>query len=126
VLPDNGLDPADPLAGLMLDEWTDRVPATDATTGVTFHYDQPSARAPQAILVAAPPDDRPTWDEDALTAVVDETLNLAKVRTVDLEALDDGGQILPAVYLPFNTANEAASVNVDALLTAVAFRGRER
>src|SRR5262249_22577224 len=47
-----------PLAGLMLDEWLDRIPATTTSTGVAFHYGEPTSRAPQALLLAVCPDRR--------------------------------------------------------------------
>ena len=41
------------MAGLLIDEWTERVPAPSETTGVAFHFDEPESRPPQAILLAA-------------------------------------------------------------------------
>ena len=41
--------------GLVLDEWTESVPAKQATTGVAFHFNRPNATAPQALLLAVPP-----------------------------------------------------------------------
>jgi hypothetical protein len=90
------------VAGLLLDEWLERVPADTTTAGVAFHYDEPGARAPQAMLLAVCPDDREVWDLDLVAAILDETLDLAKVRGVDLVSLQEVGQILPALYFPFN------------------------
>ena len=47
--------PAQPLAGLMLDEWTETVPEPEVTTGLAFNYDAPGARPPQAVLLAVAP-----------------------------------------------------------------------
>src|SRR5213078_504711 len=44
------------VAGLAVDAWTERSPAATRVTGVAFHYDEPDATPPQAILVAVPPD----------------------------------------------------------------------
>ena len=101
---------AEPHAGLLVDEWVERIPATEQSTGVAFHYDQPSARAPQSLLFAVCPDDRERWDDEALGAVVGETLDLAQARTVDLESLDGLGQLLPALYFPFNVEEETVSL----------------
>jgi hypothetical protein len=97
-------DPASatPLAGLLVDEWLDRIPGDTTTSGIAFHYDEPMARAPQAMLLAVCPDARPTWDLELVRAILDETLDLAKMRAVDLASIQEVGQILPALYFPFN------------------------
>ena len=95
------LDLTKPITGLLIDEWVEVVPSKEETTGLTFHYDAPQSRAPQAILLAVAPDERTEWDLDTLEATVLETLELAKLRTIDLTALaPDIGQFLPALYFP--------------------------
>jgi hypothetical protein len=89
-------------AGLLVDEWLERIPGDTLTAGVAFHYDEPNARAPQALLLAVCPDGRPTWDLDLVATILDETFDLAKIRGVDLASLTEVGQILPALYFPFN------------------------
>ena len=54
---------------------------------MSFHVDQPNSRAPQAILLAVAPTEGHLWTLDALEATVLETLDLARIRLVDLEAL---------------------------------------
>jgi hypothetical protein len=95
-----------PMSGFLVDEWVEVVPAGSEIAGLTFHYDQPGARAPQAILLAVPPDLRPSrepadWDLDTLEAVVRETWELAQLRVVHpglLQAVDPAltGVLLPA------------------------------
>lgn len=80
---------AERVAGLLVDEWVEVVPNATETTGVAFHFDEPNARAPQAILLAVPPDDAPRWSVDVLERIVTETLDLARMRAVDLEALHE-------------------------------------
>ena len=46
---------AAPLSGLVIDEWTESVPAAEVTTGVAFNYDAPGARPPQSVLLAVTP-----------------------------------------------------------------------
>jgi len=75
------------VAGLVVDEWVEVVPSPTEVTGLAFHYDRPSAEAPQAVLLAVAPDVSParepqTWDLDTLTAVLLETLDLARIRAV--------------------------------------------
>jgi predicted nucleic acid-binding Zn-ribbon protein len=79
--------PGAAVTGLVIDEWTEVVPARTQMTGLSFHVDQPNSRAPQAILLAVPPTEDHVWSFDALEATVLETLDLARLRLVDLEAL---------------------------------------
>jgi hypothetical protein len=76
---------------------------------MAFHYDQPDARAPQAILLAVCPDSRPTWDDDLLTAILTETLGLARIRTVDLDSVQQIGQLLPGLYFALNLKSATIS-----------------
>ncbi len=87
-----------PLAGLLIDEWVETVPNKDEVTGLTFHYDAPQPRAPQALLLAVAPEGVKTWDSTILENTLCETLELAKLRAVDLTALGEVGQYLPAIY----------------------------
>jgi hypothetical protein len=96
-------------AGLLIDEWLERIPNGQGTAAVAFHFEVPSARAPQALLLAVCPDNRKTWDDEILQAILQETLELAKIRTVDLACLEQGGQILPALYFASNL--EGATVS---------------
>ena len=50
-------------------------------------YDAPIAQAPQSILLAVPPDTRARWDLAALESVLQETLELARLRAIDPAAL---------------------------------------
>jgi hypothetical protein len=91
-------------AGLLIDEWLERIPADRTTAGVAFHYDEPKARAPQAMLLALCPDGRATWDRPLVADILDETCELARIRGVDLASIQEVGQIVPALYFPFNLA----------------------
>jgi hypothetical protein len=101
-------------AGLVLDEWVERIPSDVETTGLAFHYAQPRARAPQSLLLAVSPDARAVWDERLLFETVNDAIDLARVRTVDLDALGVGGQLLPALYVPFNAEGDTVSTNLKA------------
>jgi hypothetical protein len=107
------IDPSRPLAGLLVDEWVEVVPSTEETTGLTFQLEEPRARPPQAILLAVPPDGRDAWDLDTLEATLLETLELAKLRAVDLTTLSgEIGQYLPALYFAHNP-DANATVSTD-------------
>ncbi len=98
-----------PWAGLLLDEWDETIPEREAPTGVAFHFDTPGAEPPQAVLVAVPPTDAEAWDLAGLAATLHEALDLAKLRAVDGELLGALGQLLPAIYLAANAANDTVS-----------------
>jgi hypothetical protein len=89
-------------AGLFVDEWPERIPSTNENAAVAFHYEEPKARAPQSLLLAVCPDTRPTWDDDLILGTLQETLELAKIRTVDLDSVQEVGQVLPALYFALN------------------------
>lgn len=80
---------AENLAGLLIDAWTEAIPEREATTGVAIHHDDAGAEAPQAILLAVypPHDGATTWNQTTLMSVLHETIELTKLRAVDLEAL---------------------------------------
>jgi len=118
-------DPASqvPFAGLLLDQWLERIPSATATAGVSFHYEEPKARAPQAMLLAVCPDGRELWDLALLQAIVEETLGLAKARAVDLASIQEVGQILPALYFPFNLAGATPATHFVAVEEGHAITG---
>ena len=80
-------------------------------TGIAYHYDDPRAQAAQAVLVAVPPGGTATWDLETLTDVLHETLDLAKLRAVDLELIGGLGQLLPAMLVAANHVGDTASVD---------------
>jgi hypothetical protein len=86
------------LAGLALDAWTEVIPDSTATTGIALHFDAPSARAPQAWLLATPPRSG-RWTLDNVVALVRQTLDRARQRAVSPDEIEGYGQYLPAVYL---------------------------
>lgn len=75
------------VSGLVLDTWTQAVPASEHDTGVSFHYDQPEAAPAPAVLVAVHPDPAgaTTWDLDTLLDVVMSTFALARDRATAAE-----------------------------------------
>jgi hypothetical protein len=100
---------------MLIDEWVERIPGQDQPVGLAFHYEEPKARAPQSWLLAVCPDEREIWDAELVEAILAETLDLARVRTVDLDSVRDVGQLLPALYLPFNAVQDTIVVNLAAV-----------
>ena len=92
------LDTAGPQCGLLLDEWTEVIPATDETTGVSFQYDRPNSEPPQVMLLAASPALNGRWEWTDLVDTLHETLELAKRRAVEPDHLagTDYAHFLPA------------------------------
>jgi hypothetical protein len=98
--------------GLFLDEWVETIPNASEHTGIAFRYEDTAGEAPQTILVAVPPlplATGPTWDFDTLVAIINETLDLAKIRALDLESLDQVAQLVPATFLAHNVIRETIS-----------------
>ncbi len=74
-----------PVAGLVIDEWNEMIPRKSEVAGLTFHYDQPNAAAPQAMLLAVAPDDRRLWDLETLRATLVDTMQLFRVRAASAD-----------------------------------------
>ena len=109
----------------MVDDWVEVLPAPQQITGLSFHYDDPIARAPQAILLAVRPNDFPEWTFEAVEGSVLEALDLAKLRAVDPDALGALGHYLPALYFAYNAGGprtDAVSVNFDNSLRTAQLR----
>ncbi|WP_311315032.1 hypothetical protein [Streptomyces naphthomycinicus] len=101
------------LIGIVCDEWVEVLPGADALaanrtradgvpaeselTGVSFHFDRPDAKAPHAVLVAVPPHPVRGWTADGLALVLRDTLELAKMRAVDLADLALLSDVLPGL-----------------------------
>ena len=110
-----------PLAGIAVDEWSELIPGASETTGLTFHYDAPAARAPNVIVLAVPPDPAAQqWSLDALLDTVRETLELARMRSVTPKELSFLGGFLPATYLPFTPKPDEPSIDFSKLRTKFA------
>jgi hypothetical protein len=90
----------DRLCGLVVDSWTQTVPAAEHRTALAFHFDEPDAGPAPDLLVAVAPDEHrdqagATWDLDTLLAVVTSTLDLAADRAVAAELHPDAAITLP-------------------------------
>jgi len=105
------VDVHQPLAGVLVDEWAEVVPNATEVTGIALQYDQPSAAPPQTILLATPPDLDAPWTVWSLQQVLLETLDLARIRGVDSDGMDEVGHYLPALYFAINTANDTVSTD---------------
>ncbi len=115
----DGLQPDRPLAAWVVDTWQDVVPSASETTGASFHYDAPGARAPQTLLLAVPPNAaHAAWSLETLAGSVREALALARLRAVAGDDVAAIGRFLPAIYLAFNLEGRTPSVNIGQLIDA--------
>jgi hypothetical protein len=117
-------------AGLIVDEWSEIIPAEKEQTAIAFHYDDPGAEAAQAVLLAVPSAGQQAWSFDTIVDTLRETFALAKIRGADLENLGTLGQLIPAIFLASNPAGDAVSTRLElkrdsVILTTGLSRGEE-
>ncbi|WP_405889321.1 hypothetical protein OG427_01360 [Streptomyces sp. NBC_00133] len=94
-------NPHDTFCALLIDEWTETLPAKAETTGIALHYDRPGSEPPQTMLLVAPPKRTGAWNWDDLVAALHETLDLARSRAVEPTQIDGTAyaQLLPATVM---------------------------
>jgi hypothetical protein len=100
--------------GLLLDEWTEMIPAQEEITGVTFHFDRPNTEPPQTMLLVTPANFTGRWSWDDLVDALHETLGLAKQRAIEPEFVDGTryARLLPATWLPFTRFPISIALNL--------------
>lgn len=105
--------PTDDFCGLLLDEWTEVIPAQKETTGIALHYDKPDSEPPQAMLLVTPPTRTGTWNADDLVAALHETYDLIKARAVEPAHLDETAyaHLLPATLV--SAASKPITISTD-------------
>jgi hypothetical protein len=69
--------------GLLLDEWTEVIPAANETAGLAFHYDRPSTEAPQALLLVIPASNPRTWSWADLALAIPDTFEFVRKRAIE-------------------------------------------
>jgi hypothetical protein len=87
--------------GLLLDEWTEVIPSTTRTTGITFNFHRSDNEPPQSILLVTPATASGNWEWADLVGALNETLDLAKKRAVEPTQLDytPYAPLLPATVM---------------------------
>jgi hypothetical protein len=85
-------------AGLVLGTWTEAIPHGRRTAALGVHYESPSARAPQAILLCSA-EEETGFSFELVRDLLVQTLDLAGIRMVGPQAVGALGQFLPATYL---------------------------
>jgi len=79
----------------VLDDWAETVPGTRHATHAAFGFDAPRARAPQAVLLAVPPDEQRPLTADALPSIVLATRQLARARMAQPDQLGQWSLAVP-------------------------------
>lgn len=98
-------NPAARQCGVLVDEWTETIPATSRDTAITFNYDRPDNEPPQALLLVTSASSTGSWQWADLVGALNETLDLAKKRAVEPAFLD------PTAYSRFLPATVTASTS---------------
>lgn len=88
------------LSGLMLDEWMEAIPRASETAGLAFNHNAANTEAANAILLATHPYDDANWSVEMLETIVNEALDLAKIRAARPDQASWLGRLGPPVYLP--------------------------
>lgn len=107
-------DPHTAVAVGLLDSWAETVPRQRQTTTAAFGFNAPAARAPQAILIAVPPDLESSYytpaSEESLIGVLADTRLLAQARAVRAE---DFGELLTAIPTAMLDATGDTGIKLD-------------
>ncbi|MCA9685955.1 MAG: hypothetical protein KC457_27530, partial [Myxococcales bacterium] len=93
------IDWSRPVSGLVIDSFVEQIPAADQVTGVALHFDAPSSRPPQSMLLLSTGPGQ-GFDFDLVVEALLDTLELAKIRAVDPDAVPAFGHHIPAIYPP--------------------------
>jgi len=107
-------------AGLFIDDWTELIPNPRETAALSVHFDRPNSEPPQAMLLAVSPRVGGEWQWDDLMAILNETLDLARVRAVEPQQIDDSdyAQLLPATMAAVTRYLVTISLNYNAVTLA--------
>lgn len=102
--------------GILIDEWSEVIPAETRTTGISFNFDRPSNEAPQSMLLVTPASGTGTWQWDDLLTALGDTLDLAKKRAVEPAQIDNlaYSRFLPATVLASTTYGISISTTLAA------------
>jgi hypothetical protein len=109
-------------AAMVVDEWLETIPNATETTGLTFHIDDPRARAPQAILLGVQPDTSASWTLPSVEGTLLDAIEMSRLRTVDPDSLGNVGHFLPAMLLAINLGGPTPdTISTDLTLAAPSY-----
>jgi len=95
----NGVASPNEVCGLLVDEWTELIPAKEETTGITFHYDRPNCEAPQTLLLVTPTQLNGNWQWNDLVDALIYTMDAMRLRGIEPDQIDKTpfASFLPAI-----------------------------
>lgn len=117
-------------AGMVLAEWTEKIPEKQIETGIALHYDQSNAEPPQTLLLCVSPNLKGQWEWEDLIDTVADTINLAKKRAVEPDLIEGNQQsesedviqkimdghplnfLLPAISVPVSYTDNTPVLNI--------------
>ena len=78
------------------------MPFEEIDTAVAFQADTPNQQPIHCCLIAVPEEtsESQNWNLLDLDAIVCDTIDLPKIRAVDLDALPDTAGLFPSIFLP--------------------------
>ena len=108
-----GMMPNQAQVGLLVDEWTEVIPAEQETTAMTFHYDRPNCEPPQSMLLVTPSAFTGAWAFNDVVAAMHEGLELARLRALEPDLIDqtDYTRFLPATVATMTTFPVTIALN---------------
>jgi hypothetical protein len=106
----------EPVSGLLLDDWREKVPLKNMQAGISIKYNQANAEAPQCMLLMVAPELKGAWDWQSIVDGVLSTMTLAKKRAVDGELIQTTwlSQFLPAIVTPIDSKNNTPTLDFKA------------
>jgi hypothetical protein len=93
-----GLPSSAPMGGLLIEAWTETLPADTRDTAMALRFNNASTRAPQVMLLGVSPDPSRAWTVDTLVEVLRDTLAFTRIRMQPSTLISQSGQ-MPLVYL---------------------------
>jgi hypothetical protein len=106
-----GFTATQPVGGLLIDAWTDTVPAATRDTAMALRFNNASTRAPQVILLAVNPNPAQPWTTTTLVDVLSETLMLTRLRVQPYTTFSRGG-LMPFAWLGQRPGNTGISFSI--------------
>jgi hypothetical protein len=88
------------VAAAVIDRFAETIPDTEHTASVAFPHDLPVARAPQAVLLAVPPDVTQPLDTPTLVDIVSEVRDLARARMTNAASVGTAANALHLAVIP--------------------------
>jgi hypothetical protein len=106
-----GFTATQPLGGLLIDGWTETIPAPSRDTAMALRFNNASTRAPQVILLAVSPNLAQPWSTTTVVNVLQDTLMLTRLRVQPSTTFSRGG-LMPFAWLGQRTTNTGISFSL--------------